>query len=646
MNQPPNDASRRPPPAKPGPVPMHGPAKPTPAAGPPPTSRSSGGNVLVVLLLVFGSVGLLVLLACGGFGWFVYSRARQGEEQVSKARQRAVEARQRAQARRPSPRLSIRPPSPPPVLQRPGRVDSVAAAIAAAKGNDRFRCEEALNYLLSQPVDAAQREAVVKSVVPLLSDPRRSNQAMRVLQRWATADVATLLLPELNNPAVARQGGIRKLLAKFKVDEKLLVAQCVKDLQGADSDRRREATWWLGGHVIVDEQLTPQVSAALIDLLQHDEFRSHAAEALQSWATSQSVPQLIEAAQAAHAARNRLAERDIVQLLARLGDKRAAPVVADYLGTDHDPRTAKEALLAIGPGSADELLVYLHHEDSTVQQTARQLLADWEVPPSKLAAQTVSDLRSGDYDRQREALRWLANSAENEPTQHTAIAEAIVSLLKDARLRNYATSALRKWATPETVPTLIEMLEGNDRRMRSEAERILLAMKDPRAVEPLTRDFGGGDFVKHVAANRNIKALGPIAESAVWPHVTAQKWTLAKEACELLGQIGTRRSLPALELAMQHETRFVREAAEKAIRDIQAADRQVNITAASPPVTGMRIWTDASGANRVEAEFFKFEGGRVQLRLKNGRLVSLQISQLSVDDRRYVMEMARHAAEP
>ena len=322
----------------------------------------------------------------------------------------------------------------------------------------------------------------------------------------------------------------RELLTQWEVEDATLAAQSLNDLQAGDDTRAREAAKWLAAHVIVDEELSPQVSAALVSLLANRNVRNDATGALRFWATAESVPALIEAASVAHAAEDRDTERACVMLLTGLNDERALRTYAAYLGTRHDRTVARAAFTAIGENGAKALLPFIHHPDSSVRQIAHDLLAEWEIEKSHWLTQSMKDLQAADENQRRQAVRYLIDTEPDESVK-SAVALALIGMVDDQRLRHDALRALQTWATADTVPKLIELLDHEDRGVQSGARTILIATKDPRAVAPLAEGFGA-DFLKRIEARRALVAMGPVAETAFWPHVTHKDWRVAKDACE------------------------------------------------------------------------------------------------------------------
>jgi HEAT repeat protein len=680
-------------------VPMKKPAAEQPVVPiinkPPTGPRRRGSNTAVIVLSVVGGIGLLLLLSCGGIGYFVYTKYQQAKRDFTTL----------TQGNLPRPQPNI--PAPPPWQPGPSLppqttpINSVNSAVEALRDQNPFRQDEAINYLASQPVDSAKQPDVVNSFVPLMSDLRRREQARRVLEKWATANdvprligvaqaahtkgdrdtqrLAVALLAKLGDAragdAIAKYYGsqhdifaarkameslgagavphlvayfndsdhglrqtARDLLAQHKADELLLARQCLKDLQSTDANRQREAARWLGANVVSDETLSPQVAKALLGAMNSREARQDAAAALEFWATADTVPALVTAARTAHSAHDFDGERAIVRLLTKFNDPQALPAYIDYFEARHDLATAQAALSGLGEEAAPSLVAYIHHPDANIRQTARQLLTQWKSEPADWVAQSLADLESGDANRQREAARWLAE-ADIVADHQADISKALVPLLSNIQLRHDGMRALKKWAHAGAVPALLPLLDQQDYFLRQEALAILVSLKDPRIVEPLAKSFGDTRYRHEV--KRHLQAMGPVAESALFPYVTSADWSTAKDACEVLKEIGTRKALPALQQAAAGQHPFVPDAANAAIKAILEAKREpvtiaANVSNPTAAPSQFRKWTDATGKNAIEAEFVEVKLGKVRLKKKDGKFLSLPLENLSAADQAWV----------
>lgn len=704
------DRPMKPPVGQPGPLPMSGPqqpaAKPEPkpmAMGTPPLRRpqSGGPSVATIILSVIGGIVLLMFLVCGGISYYIYSRVQMVQRGVAARIQQA--AQQNHDQNFPPP-----PPNFGPNFPGNEPIDSVPRALAALDGHDHFRREQAVTFLTTQQFDAVQRDAVVTKALSLVGDWTRREHARRILEKLVVAsdadklhagmqlaaqrndhdtqrlmmqllaktgdaraaDAAVMYLASGHDVGAARQmlqsqgkanaaklvrlvnhpnhgvrHAARELLTEFQITDTQIAQQCVADLTSNEREQQREAARWLKDHVIVDEKLTPHVNAQLIGQLSNREVRGDMAAALALWATSDNVPDLIEAAEAADTAQDREAQRELVQLLAKLKDKRALPVLADYMAARHDVFAARNAFSAFGPEAAETVMQFANHPDGSLQHFARQLLNEWNVQPTAYVGQSVKDLAATDVNRQRGIAQWLAQQPV-DAEQQDVVSAALEPLLDAAETRREAVRALRVWGTRDSVPKLLTLLEDEDVFLRGEVMATLVAIKDPRVLPYLSAALAG-DISRRNEAARNLVALGPMAEATVWPHTTSADWQVAMTACNVLKDIGTKKSLPALQLATQHENSIVKNYAEQAIKVVEAEKRtiapqdEVAATTTTKPARGMREWKDATGKSKIQAEFVEFAGGRVKLKTREGRSLSLNISQLSSEDRRYVIEQMK-----
>jgi hypothetical protein len=108
-------------------------------------------------------------------------------------------------------------------------------------------------------------------------------------------------------------------------------------------------------------------------------------------------------------------------------------------------------------------------------------------------------------------------------------------------------------------------------------------------------------------------------------------------AIALLGQNSTKKQAkPALELIV---TRFpdtpAAERAKAKLAELTSA-APANPGGDAPAASGLRTWSDATGKFRIEAELVDVQDGTVNLKQKNGELVSVQLAKLSKADQEFV----------
>ena len=116
------------------------------------------------------------------------------------------------------------------------------------------------------------------------------------------------------------------------------------------------------------------------------------------------------------------------------------------------------------------------------------------------------------------------------------------------------------------MPILLQAMQKKENRPA--AMHALGRLKDERAIEPLAA--GLEDFFDQGPAKEALKAFGPGAEKAVAQRLNHKDQQVRTRACEVLQEIGTRASIPALEKAVASNDFFVSPKAKEAIQAIQA----------------------------------------------------------------------------
>lgn len=171
-------------------------------------------------------------------------------------------------------------------------------------------------------------------------------------------------------------------------------------------------------------------------------------------------------------------------------------------------------------------------------------------------------------DKRRAAADRLAKGPAND--MRDQVAKALGALLNDPDngTRKTAVVALGVWATSDSVPALIPLLEDDDIFLRSDVMKTLGKLADERGAEAVAKHF----FADRHHASEALKAMGQIAEPHVVPLLEDREEGIRVEACKILGAIGTEKSRSTLEtLAKKGKGSAAREA-ERALRQI--ASRQ------------------------------------------------------------------------
>jgi LSD1 subclass zinc finger protein len=132
--------------------------------------------------------------------------------------------------------------------------------------------------------------------------------------------------------------------------------------------------------------------------------------------------------------------------------------------------------------------------------------------------------------------------------------------------------ALGVWATPAEVPVLIDAMHDENNLVRSAAIESLAKTHDPQAVAPLVRAFVDG--TNRFEAESALKELGPIAEKKLLPVLEKEQEVFLRLATvNLLKEIGTQESLPALREMIAEDNVHLKSAAQDPIKAINARRR-------------------------------------------------------------------------
>jgi predicted Zn finger-like uncharacterized protein len=159
---------------------------------------------------------------------------------------------------------------------------------------------------------------------------------------------------------------------------------------------------------------------------------------------------------------------------------------------------------------------------------------------------------------QGRVITVVARKVEGPPPNADSVAKAST--------HNEAIEAIGVWGDKDSVAVLLKAMQ--DKETRGAAMRALGRLKDERAAGPIAERLAEF-FDRHEAAEA-LKRMGPIAEKAVLNCLNHPDKQVRMEACSILGAIGTRQSLPALEKAAKSKDFLVSVHAKRAIEAINA----------------------------------------------------------------------------
>lgn len=139
---------------------------------------------------------------------------------------------------------------------------------------------------------------------------------------------------------------------------------------------------------------------------------------------------------------------------------------------------------------------------------------------------------------------------------------------RESPYRHIAAKVLAAAAASQHVPFLVKQLGDNDWSVRTEVMEALGRLKDKRAIGPLAEMIARGEGDRQKAVEVLCK-FGSAAEDAALGLLKENNLETRRDACRILGQVGTRRGLKPLQEAMTDRDDMLRQAASEAVGAIQ-----------------------------------------------------------------------------
>ncbi len=225
----------------------------------------------------------------------------------------------------------------------------------------------------------------------------------------------------------------------------------------------------------------------------------------------------------------------VMDALAKLGDERAYPALAEKLADPVLHDQALTALRIVGPKSQSAVLAIAFDDNPITRQRAVMLLTEFGTTPKAIGAEAFGRLKSPQPAIRRSAVGWFVENAPNDDTQKIAGAKLLGKLLVDQppEVCGKVLQALKMWATKDCLSDLVEFARREQKNAAGNPDLIdvLAQFSDPSAAEaialqlpnPRTRDKAGQALLK----------LGPVADKAVLGHINDPDDAVQKDARDL-----------------------------------------------------------------------------------------------------------------
>jgi HEAT repeat protein len=138
---------------------------------------------------------------------------------------------------------------------------------------------------------------------------------------------------------------------------------------------------------------------------------------------------------------------------------------------------------------------------------------------------------TGNAARQRSGAEWL-NTAPVDEARKAEVARGLGALLDSPATRDAALTSLKKWATKDSVPGLVKLVDDPDRGTAFRAMELVGKLDDERAAPPLVKALAA--FDRAGPARSALEALGKKAEKEVLKNLHSPNGQVRNHVRDLL----------------------------------------------------------------------------------------------------------------
>jgi predicted Zn finger-like uncharacterized protein len=287
------------------------------------------------------------------------------------------------------------------------------------------------------------------------------------------------------------------------------------------------------------------INEAVAPLLDDFYWASKAVETLTRWANPQLVPHL---AKLVDRPNNTNLVSQIKPILEKLlAHDECIPLLGKLVQDRNAAFQVLPLVRKVGKKMEPYVVQAMNKIDSTINKELDSLLVEWKTDEKLLRDQTVKDLRADSMDIRRNAVRRLTK-LKPDPTQSEQIStagEALLKLSSDFSMQTHAFDAMKNgWISQNQVPALINGLkDGNTTALRY--IEILGLLKAPESLEPMALFLDKNPFAERQVREAFV-AFGPGAEETAMKLVGHRNLGVHRTGLQILGEIGTSKSLNAL----------------------------------------------------------------------------------------------------
>jgi hypothetical protein len=182
---------------------------------------------------------------------------------------------------------------------------------------------------------------------------------------------------------------------------------------------------------------------------------------------------------------------------------------------------------------------------------------------------TLAKLKSSDDSAIRAGLQQLETMPVDDSLRQVVTAALIDVIDREEGFAwRDAFEPLARWHNAESIPAIVKLIEHDSSFVRSQTYEFLGTFQDERVASACVERFRED----RMEAGKALRAMGPVAETAVARLLRDSDTMIQSDACRILGEIGTKKSLRRLVPLTKERNPIVRNSAERAVEKIRAKD--------------------------------------------------------------------------
>jgi hypothetical protein len=286
--------------------------------------------------------------------------------------------------------------------------------------------------------------------------------------------------------------------------------------------------------------------ANALNALDQSETRELAEPALGVWATSENVPMLVNLLADKHFDRGPLL--DIVE---RLKDDRFVEPMIELLSDPFDDGKRAYAILSGWGATANDAMVkHINHPHDEVHDRLTKL---WEKRKIGIEARTIQsalDLGAKDEQTKKYAVEWLATQKTIPDSVRKQATQSALKILQSAKGFEAlgTTEIIAELGHKDFRQEYIKLLESKEFHQWQSGLHGVILSKDVTCAKKLIERMADEQFAGQVSKimTRHGSNSEPLGLALLKQPIEKQRGYAHIVACGILGEIGTKKSLPPL----------------------------------------------------------------------------------------------------